>query len=166
MPSWMTTFSAFWKSLFICRMIFTPTLKKCHPSPVTLRSSLRTWVLSCNSMSEITECRTNHITSSSVAWKLTNLVIFPLLEMVVAERPHSLQIISSHKIHIPTLLQKICARSKQCFSCMRCRQCSENYRGHHETHRQLPHYGHEETARYFVYQWTGSSPTKCQWFEI
>ena len=52
-----------------------------------------------------------------------NLVIFPLLEVAASERTSSHYITSSHRIHTPTLLQKIRARSKRCSPSRGCRQC-------------------------------------------
>ena len=75
---WMTPFLAFWKLIFTCRIIFTPTSKKCHPFFVTLKSSLRTWMLSCSSMSEIVDCRTNRVACSSAAWERTRSCYLPL----------------------------------------------------------------------------------------
>ena len=128
--------------------------EKCHLFSVILKSSLRTGVLSCSNTSENTDCRTNHFTCSSVVCRLARSCYIPLTLNGCCRWTHSHQILPSHRIQTPMMLQKICARDERCSSCGGCRHSSKNFGRDHETHQQfwlwLPHHRQRETSRHFV----------------
>ena len=101
--------------------------------------------ISCSSMSEITDCPINHVTSFSVAWELTKSCYLPPTWSGCCRK-------------IVTKLHQVIEYTPQCCfkkfvlevsdaHCRGCRQFSEYGCRHHETHRQFrlrfPHYGQD-----------------------